>query len=234
MTEKTFILSLENISKSFGERKLFENLSMELEAGKIYSLMGANGSGKTTLFNILTGFLKADSGKIHFNKIEINSKSPAEINKLGIARSFQDLRLINGLSVKDNMLMVMEKKMFHIATCEEYKNVEKILEKVSLRNYTEHMGCDLSYGQQKLLTLGCCLANEPKLLLLDEPVAGIDNDNRGKIIDIVLKLKNEGITILQIEHDLEYIEASSDLVYQLDENGLKAMNMSESLNSFVK
>jgi branched-chain amino acid transport system ATP-binding protein len=228
------ILSLENISKSFGERILFENLSMELEAGKIYSLKGANGSGKTTLFNILTGFLKADSGKILFDNIEINSKSPAEINKLGIARTFQDLRLINGLSVKDNVLMVMEKKMFHIATSEEYEKVDSILEKVSLLNFAEHLGCDLSYGQQKLLTLGCCLANYPKLLLLDEPIAGIDKDNRGKIIDIVLKLKNEGITILQVEHDLEYIEATSDLIFQLEENGLKTLKMSESLNLTVE
>jgi len=209
------VLSLENISKSFGERKLFTNLSLELEAGEIYSLMGANGSGKTTLFNILTGFVKADSGKILFNNIEINSKSPAEINKLGIARTFQDLRLINGLSVRDNVLMVMEKKMFHIATNEEYKKVDGILDRVSLLNHAEHLGSDLSYGQQKLLTLGCCLANNPKLMLLDEPIAGIDKDNKEKIKEIILSLKNEGITILQVEHDIEYIKSTSDKILYL-------------------
>jgi branched-chain amino acid transport system ATP-binding protein len=225
------ILEIDKISKSFGERKLFENLSLKLESGKIYSLMGANGSGKTTLFNILTGFVKADSGKIKFNSLEISSKSPSEINRLGIARTFQDLRLINGLSVKENVLLVLEKGMFHIATSDEYKKVDIILEKVSLINYANNMGSDLSYGQQKLLTLGCCLANNPKLLLLDEPVAGIDKENREKIKEIVLKLRNERITILQIEHDLEYIESTSDLIYQLDEKGLKTLEMSESLKS---
>jgi branched-chain amino acid transport system ATP-binding protein len=227
-------LEIDKISKSFGERKLFENLSLKLDAGKIYSLMGANGSGKTTLFNILTGFIKADSGKILFDNIEIDSKSPADINKMGFARTFQDLRLINGLSVKDNVLLVMEKKMFHIAKSVDYKKVDSILEKVSLLNYAEHLGCDLSYGQQKLLTLSCCVANNPKLLLLDEPVAGIDNANIEKVKDIVLKLRKEGITILQIEHDLEYIDATSDLVFHLEEYGIKRINICESLNLTVE
>nr|MBA4405108.1 ABC transporter ATP-binding protein [Nanoarchaeum sp.] len=180
---------------------------MKLEAGKIYTLMGANGSGKTTLFNILTGFVKVDGGKILFNNTNITSKSPAEINKLGISRTFQDLRIINGLSVKENVLMVLEKKMFHITKFKEFNKVDIILEEVSLLDHKEHLGSDLSYGQQKLLTLGCCLANNPKLLLLDEPVAGIDNVNKEKIKGIILKLKDEGITILQVEHDLEYIDA---------------------------
>ncbi|MCX6249621.1 MAG: ATP-binding cassette domain-containing protein [Bacteroidetes bacterium] len=221
------ILSVEKISKSFGERKLFENLSLKLDAGKIYSLMGANGSGKTTLFNILTGFVKVDSGKILFNDVKINTRSPEEINKLGIARTFQDLRLINGLSVRENVLMVMEKRMFHIATSQEFNKVDSILGRVSLSGHAEHLGCDLSYGQQKLLTLGCCLANNPKLLLLDEPIAGIDKDNKEKIKEIVLKLRDEGITILQIEHDLEYIERTSDFVFQLEENGLKTLELNK-------
>jgi len=131
------ILSVENINKSFGERRLFENLSLYLEKGKIYSLMGSNGSGKTTLFNILTGFVKVDSGKIQFNNNSISSKSPTEINRLGIARTFQDLRIIHGLTVRENVLMVMEKKMFHIATFEEFNKVNEILKKVSLLEYAK-------------------------------------------------------------------------------------------------
>lgn len=219
------ILSVENINKSFGERRLFENLSLYLEKGKIYSLMGSNGSGKTTLFNILTGFLKVDSGKIQFNNINISSKSPTEINSLGIARTFQDLRIIHSLSVMENVLMVMEKKMFHIAKFEEFNRANEILKKVSLFDHAAHLGSDLSFGQQKLLTLGCCLANKPKLLLLDEPIAGIDKDNKEIIKEIILKLRNEGITILQVEHDLKYIEETSDLVFQLEEKGLKILEM---------
>ncbi len=215
------ILSVENISKSFGERKLFENLSLNLEIGKIYTLMGANGSGKTTLFNILTGFVKIDSGKIFFNNVNLDTKSPKEINNLGITRTFQDLRIIHGLSVKENVLMVMEKKMFHIATFDEYDKVNEILKNVSLVDLANNLASDLSYGQQKLLTLGCCLANKPKLLLLDEPIAGIDEKNKNIIKDIILKLRSEGITILQVEHDLEFIEDTSDYVFKIESTQIK-------------
>ncbi len=210
------ILKIENLSKSFGERKLFHNFSLELEEGKIYSLMGANGTGKTTLFNILTGFVKADSGKIFFGNHKLRSKSPADINKMGIARTFQDLRLINGLTVKENILLVLEKKMFHFTTPAESKLVDEILERVSLLSHASNLGSDLSYGQQKLLTLGCCLANNPKLLLLDEPVAGIDKINLDKIKIIVKELKAEGKTILQIEHNLEYIKETCDQTFTLE------------------
>ena len=211
------ILELNNISKSFGENILFKNLSFEFEKGKVHSLLGANGSGKTTLFNILTGFIKADSGEILFDSILLNSKSPSQINKLGIARTFQDLRLVNGLTVKENILLILEKKLFENPTTNDFKIVNEILEKVSLLEHSEHFGRDLSYGQQKLLTLGCCLAGNPHLLLLDEPVAGIDNKNLEKIKSIVLGLKNEGITILQIEHNLEYLEETSDFIYLLED-----------------
>ncbi len=209
-------LKVTNIGKSFGEQRLFEKLNLELEAGKVYSLVGANGSGKTTLFNILTGFLSTDTGKITFLNEDITHKSPTIINKMGIARTFQDLRLIGGLSVRDNVLLVVEKGMFHNATKEEYKKVDEILERISLSGHAQHYGRDISYGQQKLLTLGCCLANNPKLLLLDEPVAGIDDENLGKIKNIVLELKKEGKTILQIEHNIEYLEETSDEIYALE------------------
>lgn len=217
------ILKLENISKSFGERMLFHNLTMELEAGKVYTLTGANGSGKTTLFNIITGFVKADSGKIIFNNHFLNSKLPAAIHKLGISRTFQDLRLIISLSVKENVLMILEKKMFQFTTKAEYEKVENILNQVSLYQVGDNLGSDLSYGQQKLLTMGCCLANNPKLLLFDEPVAGVDNENQEKIKKIILNLKHEGKTILQIEHNQKYINETSDIILYLDMSGIKTL-----------
>jgi len=217
------ILKIENLSKSFGERKLFENLSWELEEGKVYSLMGANGTGKTTLFNIITGFIKADAGNITYLDNRINGKSPYKIARLGISRTFQDLRLINGLTVRENVLLVLEKKMFHVATYKEYKQVDDILERVSLLDHAGHLGSDLSYGQQKLLTLGCCLANNPKLFLLDEPIAGIDKDNLRKITEIILNIKKEGKTVFQIEHNIEFLKATSDFIYELDESGLKLL-----------
>lgn len=217
------LLNFENISKSFGERKLFQNLSLILEVGKIYSLMGANGSGKTTLFNILTGFIKADSGKILFKDHDLNSSPPNRINNLGIARTFQDLRIINNLSVRENILLAVEKKMFHFPTDDEKFKTEKILKQVSLFECADNLGTDLSYGQQKLLTLGCCLANNPQLLLLDEPISGIDKENLEKIRKIVMELRNEGKSILQIEHNKDYIESTSDCILLLEDMSLKVL-----------
>ncbi|MBI4645158.1 MAG: ATP-binding cassette domain-containing protein [Bacteroidia bacterium] len=217
------LLEVENISKSFGEHKLFQNLSFQLEQGKVYTLLGPNGSGKSTILNILTGFIKADSGTITFNGQVINSKSPKEISRLGISRIFQDLRLINNLSVKENVLLVLDKKIFHIATSEEYIKVSEILKRVSLETVEKNQGNDLSYGQQKLLTIACCLANEPKLLLLDEPVSGIDRENQEKIKLLVQELKAEGKTIFQIEHNREYIDNTSDNVFLLENSELKIL-----------
>ncbi|MBI4646719.1 MAG: ATP-binding cassette domain-containing protein [Bacteroidia bacterium] len=213
------LLQVENISKSFGERKLFQNLSFQLEQGKVYTLLGPNGSGKSTILNILTGFIKADSGTITFNDQILNSKSPKEISRLGIVRTFQDLRLINNLSVKENVLLVLDKKMFHITSYEEYTKVSEILKRVSLETVEKNLGSDLSYGQQKLLTLACCLANEPKLLLLDEPVSGIDKENQEKIKLLVQELKAEDKTIIQVEHNRDYIKETSDFVLYLN-NGI--------------
>jgi branched-chain amino acid transport system ATP-binding protein len=185
--------------------------------------MGANGSGKTTLFNIVTGFLTADIGSITFDNQLINSKSPPEISSIGISRTFQDLRLINSLSVRENIQLVIEKGMFHIATLQEFNKVNDILDRVSLLSLSDNFCGNLSYGQQKLLTLGCCLAHDPKLFLLDEPIAGIDNENQEKIKSIVLDLKKEGKTIFQVEHNIRYIEATSDTVLVLDKDGIKVI-----------
>jgi branched-chain amino acid transport system ATP-binding protein len=217
------LLEIKNLSKSFGERKLFENVSLTLEEGKIYSLFGANGTGKTTLFNIITGFVKADTGKITYSNISLNGRPPFKIARLGISRTFQDLRLINSLTLRENVLLVLEKKMFHLTTQEQNTEVDDILNQVSLIDHAEHKGSDLSYGQQKLLTLGCCLANNPRLLLLDEPIAGIDKENLEKIKAILLTLREEGKTVLQIEHNIEFLRGTSDLIYQIDEFQIKSL-----------
>jgi len=215
------LLKIENLCKSFGKRKLFDNFSLELDEGKIYALVGGNGTGKTTLFNIITGFIKSDAGDITFFNKRLNGKAPYKIARLGISRTFQDLRLINGLTVKENILLVLEKKMFHVATFKEYDRVDEILERVSLLDHASCIGGELSYGQQKLLTLGCALANNPKLYLLDEPIAGIDKDNLKKITKIIGKLKKDGKTVFQIEHNFDFLKATSDFIYKLDESSPK-------------
>jgi branched-chain amino acid transport system ATP-binding protein len=226
------MLKIRNVHKTFDNRKILNGLNFELKAGKIYSLMGANGAGKTTLFNILTGFLSTNAGIIYFKNQKITNFSPIKINHLGITRTFQNLRIIEGLSVKENILLsfkhnkgenifnaMLPKFLFK----EHYelfnKNANKIIQQIFLNDVTENKAGELSYGQQKLLTLGCCLANDAELLLLDEPVAGINPDYRKKIVALLKNIKNSGKTILLIEHNADFISDVSDKIFFLS-NGI--------------
>ena len=222
------MLELNNIHKSFGERKILSGVNLKLEKGNVYTLMGANGAGKTTIFNIVTNFLKADEGTVWLKGKKIDNLSPVTINSLGITRTFQNLRLIEGLTVKENILLAFKgNKGEYIwnallpglflrkdkANYEQKANV--IVRKVFLDDVADSKAGEISYGQQKLLTLGCCLANEADLLLLDEPVAGINPVYIEKMITLVKDTKEAGKTILLIEHHTDYIEAVSDKVFFL-------------------
>lgn len=215
------MLNLREVTKSFGDVQVLNGVNIHLEKGLIYTLKGGNGSGKTTLLNMISGFLKPTSGVIRFQGRLITKFVPYKINRLGIGRTFQDLRLATQLTVYENILLALEKKMFTQPTAAQRCKVEEILEKVSLGDKRNELASEISYGQQKLLTLGCCIANNADLLLIDEPVAGIDTVNQAKIITLVNDLKNKGKTLLQIEHNTSYIESTSDKIYYL-ENGVVA------------
>jgi len=218
------MLEIKNIYKSFGEQQVLNGVSFKLEKGQVYTLVGANGSGKTTLFNIITGFLKADSGIIEYKDQILNHKSPVEINKLGIARTFQDLRIIKNISVRENILLALNRnhsanifKEFINFNKNDYERAEEITEQVSLTSEKDSLADEISYGQQKLLTLGCCLANNSEVLLLDEPIAGIDKDNYKKIKSLIESISKEhNKYILQIEHNLEYIKETSNHIIFLN------------------
>lgn len=222
------MLNINNISKSFGDQKILFDLNMDFEKGLIYTIVGSNGAGKTTLFNLITGFLKPDKGDILLNGNSLINLSPVKINGRGITRTFQDLRLINSLSVKENILLVFKNNLgekiynavlpsnfFKKQNLEFSHKADRILEKVHLSNLANELACNISYGQQKLLNIGCCIANDTKLLLLDEPVAGIDKDNYLRIYNLLIDLKKEGKTIIQIEHNYEFMEGLSDGIYFL-------------------
>jgi len=237
------MLQIKNIYKSFGEQKVLQGLNMSIDKGKIYTMVGGNGTGKTTLFNLITGFLRPDKGEIWYNNKRLDTHSPVSINSKGITRTFQDLRIINQLTVKENILLSFKKnpgenifnsflpsKTFYKQYAEFSEKTEQILEKVHLKQVENNLAGEISYGQQKLLTMGCCLANEAQLLLLDEPVAGIDKDNYTRIYNLILELKKEGRTILQIEHNHTFVESLSDGIWFL--NAGKAI-VFEDYKSFV-
>lgn len=238
------MLEIKNIYKSFGEQKVLQGLNMFIERGKIYTIIGGNGTGKTTLFNLITGFLKLDNGEIWYNNKRLDKQSPASINSKGITRTFQDLRIITQLTVRENILLSFKNNpgemIFNsILPVSTFKNkyneflikAEQILEKIHLKEVENNLACDISFGQQKLLTIGCCLANDAGLLLLDEPVAGIDKDNYTRIYNLIAQLKYEGKTIIQIEHNPGFIELMSDAIWFLEAG--KAIAFKD-YKSFVK
>ena len=210
------MLDIQNLYKSFGDVHVLNGVDLHLEKGLVYTLKGGNGSGKTTLFNVVSGFLSPTEGTICFKGEKITQFAPYKINRLGIGRTFQDLRLTTQMTVYENILLSIEKKAFAYPTKSQKTKIAEILDRVSLSEKKDELAGEISYGQQKLLTIACCIANDADLLLIDEPVAGIDKDNQKKIAEIISLLKHEGKTILQIEHNTNYIEETSDHVLHLE------------------
>ncbi len=229
------ILQLRNITFGFSaSKKILDSVSLELEKGKIYALMGANGSGKTTLFNIITGFIKPQSGDIFFKSNRANGLLPHKINRLGIGRTFQDLRLVSKLTVKENVILAMNDnptqvwykaalpKPFYKSGLDSLdKKAGEIISTCFLQDVKNSLAGEISYGQQKLLNLACCIANDAELFLLDEPIAGINPNYREKILDLLKRLKANGKTILLIEHNTEFLQKVADRFFFLKTGKLK-------------
>jgi len=229
------ILSSTSLYKSFDGIQAVSDCSFDLNSPGICALIGPNGAGKTTLFNILTGFITPDSGDVRFSGKGITALRPFQISRLGVARTFQDLRLLYQVPVLDNVILACPKQsgenwfnsFIHPRKVaqEEQKNRERAehwLDFVGLTDYRYSLAEELSYGQQKLLSLACCLATEGELLLLDEPVSGINPDTIQKILGLLKQLVSKGKTIFFIEHNIEAVREISDRVIVMDEGRLIA------------
>jgi len=228
------ILQLFNIKFNFSPDKyILNDVSLNLENSKIYALLGNNGSGKTTLFNLINGFIKLKAGNIIFSGVNITNRHPYVINRLGIGRTFQDLRIITKLTVYENLILAMNynnsdklinailPQYFHLKSNIKMKTIaDEILERFFIDNVKNSLASDISYGQQKLLTLACCVSNGSNLLLLDEAVAGVQPEYRHKIGMILQQLKDEGKTIFLIEHNTDFISEIADEIYFLNEGKL--------------
>jgi ABC-type branched-subunit amino acid transport system ATPase component len=225
------LLQLRNISYSFaGTAYFLSKISMEIKPGNIYALTGPNGAGKTTLFNIITGYMKPQSGDILLNGNKINYLKPYQINRLGVGRTFQDLRLVASLTVKENVLLSMhdhptDRWMHALIPAGRYKDrlkamddrAEQILSECFLLEVKNLPGDNISFGQQKLLTIACCIANEASILLLDEPVAGVTEAYHNKMITLLDQQRNAGKAILLIEHHKAFIDQINAIRFVLKE-----------------
>lgn len=226
------MLVAEHIAKSFGEKRVLRDVSMTLNDGKVHVLTGTNGCGKTTLFNIISGFLPSDDGKIVLNGKNISKMEPNKLNLSGISRTFQDMRLISDLTVLENVLLSFSgqvgEKWWKVLLPsrkikeEQQKNEKKadaILEKCFISDVKKSKAGEISYGQQKLLNLACCIVNDGKVFLLDEPVAGVNINYREKLTEIIRTMKESGKALLIIEHNTDFIEAVADEILFLN-NGV--------------
>lgn len=224
------ILEVRDIYKNFDGIKAVDGFSLSIEEGKIISLIGPNGAGKTTVFNIMTGFIEPEKGSIYYKGNPILGMPPYRIANLGIARTFQNLRVLEKLTVLENVLLAKKEqrgeKIWNAIwrskgqKKEEKENREKamtLLEFVGLSDKANDLSEELSYGQQKLLTIACNLSAEPDLLLLDEPVAGLHPTMVSKMLSMIGDLSKKGKTIFLIEHNLEAVMEVSHSVVVMDE-----------------
>lgn len=238
------LLEIKNITKSFDGLKAVDDFSCDIEAGEILGLIGPNGAGKTTLFNILTGFLRFNDGTISFDGNDITRMQPYKISRVGISRTFQDLRLITQMSLVENVMLCYnntfgerlnniffnEKKLKHIEE-ENSKNAYKLLDFAGLKEKADDKARNLSYGQQKLLSLTCCLASDPKLILLDEPVSGIQPQMIHEIRRMIEELHNQGKTIFFIEHDMDFVFNTAQRVIVMDHGKKMAEDIPENIKT---
>jgi len=223
------VLAISGLAKSFDGVRAVDGFSVQVKAGTIVGLIGPNGAGKTTAFHLITGFLEPDAGEVQFEGRVLKGLAPHRISRLGVARTFQNLRLISRLPVLDNLLLAFPgqagegvggallARRFRRQETRNHESASALLESVGIADKAAELAGEVSYGQQKLLSLTCCLATGARLLLLDEPVAGVAPQLVEQIVGMLLRLRGEGKTIVVIEHNLRAIAALCDNVVVMDE-----------------
>ncbi len=225
------MLRIQNLKKHFGGVRAVDGCSFEVKKGEITALIGPNGSGKTTIFNLISGILKADFGEVFLNKQKITNKKIYHISNLGVSRLFQQARLFNNLTVRENLLLASNqedtkfwKNLFFKNKIKKYKidDLKRISKLVGIDGFQNKLARNLSYGQKRLVGIARAILNYPKVLMLDEPVAGVNPLLRKKIAKILLQLKKQGETIFLIEHDMNFTLSIADKVIVVDEGKIIA------------
>jgi len=224
------VLTTDHISMEFGGLRAVSNLHMQVFPDEIVGLIGPNGAGKTTVFNMITGVYTPVEGQIYFNEQNITGLNPAQIAKLGIARTFQNIRLFNSMTVLENVMIskhlrrktniidaVLGLPRYNRERHEHYQECMALLKKVQLDDVANEMATSLPYGKQRRLEIVRALATEPALLLLDEPAAGMNPNESLELMEFITRIKNEfNLTILMIEHHMEVIMGICKRIYVLD------------------
>lgn len=229
----TPILQVEGLTKTFGGLLAVNKVDFELPEGELHAIIGPNGAGKTTFFNLISGLLSADTGRVVFQGEDITGKTPHEISQRGMSRTLQIKSVFNGLTVYDNIWIAAHSraKFLHpFRSKKKYtdtaQQVEKVLEEMGLSSYAYELAGNLSYGDLCLVEIAIALATRPRLLLLDEPVAGMSPEETEKT---VLKIQDlaKKLSVILIDHDMEVIFGIADVITVMNQGGVLSQGSPE-------
>ncbi|SFG31534.1 ABC transporter ATP-binding protein [Oribacterium sp. WCC10] len=237
------VLSMQNVVMQFGGVRAIDELSLDVNKGEIVALIGPNGAGKTTAFNCITGIYTPTSGEVSFNGKNLKGNSPDEITKLGIARTFQNIRLFSNLTVFDNVLIAKHlraKDNVFTATLRLNRAEEKrmreetaqLLKEQGLYELKDEIASSLPYGLQRHLEIARALATQPELLLLDEPAAGMNPQETQELTDFIVKIRDQyKLSIFMIEHHMDLVMQISERIYVLNFGKLIAQGTPDEIQS---
>lgn len=229
------LLEIEGISVHFGGLVAVADLTFDVGEGEIVSLIGPNGAGKTTAFNAITGYLQPTSGEVHYRKVRLTGLKPNQVADIGVVRTFQKTSLFQGNTVFQNVLIGLHKAgkqtlagiLFRLPSMREEERqlrmqAQEVLEFVGLAHRAEEFASALPYGEQRLLEIAVGLAAGPEMLLLDEPVSGMNPAETAAFMMMVRQIRDRGITILLVEHDMRMVMGISDRVVVLNQGRIIA------------
>ena len=223
------MLTIEHLCLDFDGLKAVNDVSLHVNKGSVTALIGPNGAGKTTLFNLIAGVYKPLSGEVFLEGNRITGMKPYEVCKEGIARTYQVIKLFSGMSVLDNVLVgmhsqlnsgfwqgVFKTKKTRAEEKAALKKAHELLELVGLEKYAQFPAGSLAYGQQRLLEIARALASNPKLLLLDEPAAGMNSTEKMELNERIRTMIKMGVTVLIVEHDMDMVMSIADKIYVIN------------------
>jgi ABC-type branched-subunit amino acid transport system ATPase component len=226
------VLQVTDVKKSFGGLQALSGCSFSVEEGSITGLIGPNGSGKTTMFNVITGYETADSGIVHFKARDVTGLQPGGVCRLGVGRTFQMTRVFSRLTLLENIQV--GSRGVHKSKRKEMYSLERrreLLEFIGLTHLAHEKAGSLSYGQRKLVELATILAQEPKVILLDEPAGGINPTLIGQMAERIKELNKRGVTFLVVEHNMEFVMGLCDEVAVMERGAVIAVGKPEQVRN---
>jgi len=229
MSEPAALLEVDDVTIRFGGLTALDQVTFDIKQGEILGLIGPNGAGKTTCFNVMTGVYQATSGQVRFDGTAIGAFKRHKITKLGIARTFQNIRLFKSMTVLENVLVgadahskvgffdaLLRTPRHRRTEAESVVRAKELLELVGVKARHDEIAANLSYGEQRRLEIARALATNPKLLCLDEPAAGFNPAEKHALVELIRKVRDRGYTVLLIEHDMRLVMQATDRIVVLE------------------